>query len=318
MTDKKEEMTRFERVEAAVRGEPVDRIPFSFWYHFLDIPAAERAGRKLAEAEVNFYHTYEPDFLKVMHDIPFDLPAGRKEIESLEEWKRLEVIDPEEGNFGRQLEAIRLILAEVGGEVPVVDTVFNCFAYAERITGGRTMELLRRNAEEFHAGLSRLAESLSLWSEAIVQQGAAGIYLALQGATSEIMSEEEYCREFLPHDRQILERVQDSGRLNLLHLHGTNLHWNIWRNLPFQALSWSANLASPSLQEARRDYSGCIAGGVNEVEIGRYTPEQVKTEIRQAIEATEGRGLIAAPGCAVPTDCPPANLHAFKEAVSSN
>ncbi len=308
-------MTKFERIEATLEGEPVDRLPFSFWYHFLDIPTAERAGERLAQAELEFYRTYEPDCLKVMHDIPYDLPGGAAKIEDLAQWKQLAVIDPETGNFGRQLEALRIIQEEVGDEVPVVDTVFNCFAYAEKITGGKARELFRQNPEEFHIGLGRIAETLSLWAEATIERGAAGIYLALQGASAEVMSEEEYCREFLPYDRQILERVQDAGWLNILHIHGSKIYWDTWRNLPFNALCWSANITPPSFTEARRDYSGCIIGGVNEVEIGRYTPEQVKEEIRQAVAETEGRGLIIAPGCAVPTDCPPENLRVFKEAV---
>ncbi len=38
-----EEMTRTERVMAAVRGEPVDRLPICFWHHFE--PERHRAAR---------------------------------------------------------------------------------------------------------------------------------------------------------------------------------------------------------------------------------------------------------------------------------
>jgi len=309
-------MTKFERLRAALAGEAVDRLPYSFWYHFLDIPLADRAGEKLATAELEFYRAYDPDFLKVMHDIPYDLPEGMGKAETLAEWRCVPVVEPNEGNLGRHLEAIRLILAEIGDEAPVIDTVFNPFAYAEKITGGRTLELLRENPEEFHIGLRRIAETLSLWAETLVRQGAAGIYLAVQGATADVMSEEAYEKDFLPYDRQILEQVEDIAFLNVLHLHGAGLHWKLWERLSFNVLSWSSNLTPPSIAEARKSYSGCIAAGVNEMEIGGYAPQQVKDEIREAIEATGGRGLIVAPGCAVPTDCPPANLHAFKEAVA--
>ncbi|NIM04268.1 MAG: hypothetical protein GTN69_04400 [Armatimonadetes bacterium] len=310
-------MKKLERIQAALSGEPVDRIPFSFWYHFLDIPVEERADEKLAKAELDFYHTYDVDFLKVMHDIPYDLPDGVEKIETIDEWKQLSVIAPDAGNFGRQLNALRMILDEVGPEVPVIDTVFNCLAYADKITGNRALKLHRKSPADFHVGMGRIAETLSLWAEATVQQGCAGIYLALQGASADIMSEEEYKQNFLPYDRQILERVKDSGMLNVLHLHGTNLHWNLWQELPFSVLCWSANLTPPSIAEARQGYEGCIMGGVNEMKIGRYKPAQVRAEIKQAVKATEGRGFILAPGCAVPTDCPPANLHAFKEAVTA-
>jgi uroporphyrinogen decarboxylase len=198
----------------------------------------------------------------------------------------------------------------------VVDTVFNCFAYAEKITGLRTMEFFRENPAAFHEGMSRVAESLARWAETAVKAGAAGIYLAVQGATADIMSEDEYRCEFLPYDRIVLQRIHDAAALNVVHIHSEDIHWRVWDALPFHALSWSSNITPPSIAEARQSYDGCIMAGVNEVAIGGYTPEQVIREIHEAIEATGGRGLIATCGCAVPTDCPPANLHAFKQAVT--
>lgn len=308
-------MTKFDRIEAAINGEEVDRVPFSLWYHFSDIPVSQRAGETLAKAELEFYRTYDPDVLKVMHDIPYELPNGMATVDTLAQWKDLPVLDPEIGNFGQQLRAIQIILEEIGGEAPVIDTVFNPFAYAEKITGGKTLQFLRENADDFHEGMGQVTESLALWTELLVEQGAAGIYLAVQGAVEDLMTEEEYRLNFLPYDLEIMERVQDTAEMNVVHLHGEKLHWNIWEDLPFHALSWSSNITPPSIADARKEYDGCILCGVNETTINSYGPEQVIAEIRAAIAATEGLGYIAAPGCAVPTDCPPANLHAFKQAV---
>ena len=58
-------MNKIERVTSALKGEEVDRPPFSFWYHF---GLQHMAGRKHAEAEVDFYRAYDLDFLKVMSD----------------------------------------------------------------------------------------------------------------------------------------------------------------------------------------------------------------------------------------------------------
>lgn len=307
-------MTKFERVQAVLSEQAPDRAPFSFWYHFTDIPQEERAGEKLAVAELDFYRKYDPDLLKVMHDIPYDLPPGVEKLESLDQAL---VVAPDQGNFGKHLEALRIITGEVGQEVPVVDTIFSCFSYAEKLTGGLTREIMRNNPTDLHAGMKKIATTLADWSEAVVRNGCAGIYYALQGATEGFLSEADYREFFLPYDRIVLERVKNLAMLIVLHLHGEDLHWRLWEALPFNVLSWSSNITPPTIAEGRAHYPGAIIGGVNEVEIGNYTPEQVKAEIRQAILDTDGgRGLIVAPGCAVPTDCPPANLHAFKAAVT--
>jgi len=309
-------MTKAERIKAVLAGTPVDRLPFSFWYHFYDIPATERTGEKLAKAELDFYRTYDPDFLKVMHDVPYDLPEGLSKIDNLEQWRQITPLDPAEGNFGRQLKAIQLILEELGPEVPVIDTIFNPMAYAQKLTGKKALAFWREDPEAFHAGLVKITETLSNWAAATVEQGAAGIYLAIQDAVAGEMTEAEYAQEFLSYDRKILERVQDTAYLNIVHLHGDDIYWNLWPNLPFSALSWSSNLTPPSFAEARKTYTGCLVGGVNEAAIIDYSPEQVKEEIRRAIVDTGGQGLIVAAGCAVPTDCPPANLQAFKELLT--
>ncbi|MBI2162738.1 MAG: uroporphyrinogen decarboxylase, partial [candidate division NC10 bacterium] len=44
-------MTKIERVRAALAGKPVDRPPFSVWYHF---GLQHLPGRALAEAELAF------------------------------------------------------------------------------------------------------------------------------------------------------------------------------------------------------------------------------------------------------------------------
>ena len=52
------EMTKTERVMAAVNGEEVDRIPVCFWHHF----RPEGSGRKMAEATLEFFdYTFDLD-----------------------------------------------------------------------------------------------------------------------------------------------------------------------------------------------------------------------------------------------------------------
>ena len=54
---------QWERVEAAIRGEPVDRAPFGFWMH---VPEIDRDPEKLALFTVDLYRRYRMDYVKVM------------------------------------------------------------------------------------------------------------------------------------------------------------------------------------------------------------------------------------------------------------
>ena len=55
-------MNKRERVDAALRGEPVDRVPISFWGHSY---LKEWSAEGLAEAMLENYRTYDWDYMKV-------------------------------------------------------------------------------------------------------------------------------------------------------------------------------------------------------------------------------------------------------------
>ena len=55
-------MTSKERINAAIAGEPVDRIPASFWRHFYQ---NEDTPRGLADAMLLFQENYKWDFMKI-------------------------------------------------------------------------------------------------------------------------------------------------------------------------------------------------------------------------------------------------------------
>src|SRR5689334_4768157 len=83
-----DDMTKTERVMAAVDGQPVDRIPVCFWHHFQ--PAG--SGRRLAQATLRFFEeTYDLDIIKIMPDLPYPFP--RKSIRDESHWRLLEPMD---------------------------------------------------------------------------------------------------------------------------------------------------------------------------------------------------------------------------------
>ena len=81
-------MTRTERVQAAVNGAEVDRVPVCFWHHF----QPEGSGRAMAEATLRFFDDeFALDIAKVMPDLPYPFP--KKSISSIDDWRLIEPID---------------------------------------------------------------------------------------------------------------------------------------------------------------------------------------------------------------------------------
>lgn len=308
-------MTKRERIMAAINGQPVDRVPYSLWYHFrLDPPA----GEGMALAELDFYRKHDPDLFKVMHDIPYEMPADLPTIAQSEEWRRLPVLDGKSGNFGQQLATVQQIIVEKGDDGPVVDTVFSIFSTAQKLCGKKTLEFLKSDPDALHVGLKRVATSLANYASAVIEAGADGIYLAISGASSDTMDDETYRANFLQYDKQILAAASE-GTVNVLHHHGGGIYPELTLGLSgYQIYCWSDRQAgNPSVREMRIRTTGCLMAGVNEATFGTDSPEQITAQVKDAVQQSGGRAFIAAPGCAVPT--PPAspdeNLRAVRAGV---
>jgi len=303
-----------ERLQAAVEGHSVDRVPVGLWCHF---PLANSSGRALAEAEMDFAKKYDPDFLKVMNDLPLNLPEGMERIENPEDWFKLRPLDPKSGSFGAQLETLRILKQNISPDMPIIDTVSGPFSAANKLCGKRLLAHLDANPEAVRHGLQSIAVSLADYASTWMDAGGDGIFYALDGAQLSRMSEDEYAGVFLPLDRIVLQAAMEKGTFNVLHLHGANLMFDLVHNLPAHVLNWSSRITYPSLGEARGIHTGCIAGGIDETTIDKKSPVDVFDEARRAIAEAGANSFILAPGFAVPTDTPEENLLAVRSAVEA-
>jgi uroporphyrinogen decarboxylase len=322
-------MSKRERLEATIAAEAVDRLAVALWRHW---PGDDQRAEDLARSTLDFQRVFDFDFIKVTPSSNYCLAGwgaesrwvgnqegtrewGQRVIQRAEDWTRLEVQDPTSGLLGEVRRALRSIGQEVGGEVPFIQTIFNPLSQAKNLAGDRLLADLRQHPEALKSGLEIITQTSVRFVEAIRDTGIAGIFLALQHATYDLLTEEEY-REFgRPYDLRILEVVQDSW-FNLLHLHGSNVMFDLVADYPVQAINWHDRETPPSLREAINRFPGLLVGGLRQWEtMLRGTPDQVRSEVRTAIEETGGRRLVIGTGCVTPITSPLGNIRAAREAV---
>jgi uroporphyrinogen decarboxylase len=309
-----EEMSRTERVMAAVRGEPVDRLPVCFWHHF----QPEGSGRALAEATLRFFdETFDLDVAKVMPDLPYPFP--RRSIQTANDWRLLEPIDRDRSRyFTQRAECVQILRDELGFDTPIVVTVFNPLAEALYFAADR--ERFFAHAQEaapvVHEALSVIAENLRAHIRDVIEAGADGVYFALQGCSTAVMPEAKYRELGRPYDLIALQGAAN-GWLNVLHVHGEqDLMFDQVLDYPVQVLSWSDRLAGPSLREARGMTSKCLMGGWHEFgPLSNGPEEKILEEARDAVAQTGGRKFILANGCSVPDETDERWLLAAREVV---
>ncbi len=307
-----DEMTKYERVMAAVNGDEVDRIPVCFWHHF----RPEGSGRKMAEATYSFFaESFDLDILKIMPDIAYPFP--RRSISDPNDWRLLEPLDVDRSRYFTQRAAsIQALREMVGFDVPIIMTVFN--PLSEAMHFATSNELFMQHASEnpsiIHEALATIAENLRAHISDCMDAGADGVFFALQGCTQQAMTREQYMELGRPYDLLSLQGNRN-GWLNVLHVHGDkDLYFEDTLDYPVQVMSWSDRLAGPSLREARSLSSKCLMGGWHEFGALSNGPvEKIQEEAEDALRQTGGRKFILANGCSVPDDTDEKWLRAARE-----
>ncbi len=323
-------MTKRERLQATIRGEQTDRPPVALWRHF---PVDDQDPAELAASTVAFQRQYDFDFIKVTPASSFcirdwgveDTWLGNEEgtreyrhhpVQSPEQWQELSLLVPDQGALGAQLRCLEKILEAVGEEVPVIQTVFNPLAQAKNLVGRQDLlAQLRENPTELRTGLETITDTTVRFIEAARRLGIAGIFLAVQHASWELLSRQEYEEFGEPFDRRLLAAA-DGLWLNVLHLHGNRVMFDLLADYPVQVLNWHDRETPPTLHEGQARFAGAVLGGLRQWDtMLRGTPHEVHLEAKDALEQTGGRRFILGTGCVTPITAPWANLRAARAAV---
>ena len=200
--------------------------------------------------------------------------------------------------------------------MPVIQTVFSPLAPAKNLVGSANLFVhLRQYPDALQLGLKTITESTRRFVEAAIKTGISGIFYAVQHAQFHLLSPSEYQVYGYTYDLKILELAQALW-LNMLHLHGENVMFDLFADCPVGIINWHDRDTFPDLAEGQKRFPGVACGGLQrELTMVLGTPEQVKSEARQAIQATGGRRFILGTGCVVPIIAPRANLLAARRSV---
>ncbi len=327
------EMTHWERVRAAIKGEAVDRVPISLWKHW---PVDDETPEGLAAVTVSWQREYDFDLVKFMPTGTYGIEDWGAEtiyepnyrgvrtvtklgVTDLEQWPKLEQLEVTKGYLGQQIEAIRLTAEALQNSVPILQTVFSPLTTARKLAGDRVFTDLRLHPEVLKEGLQIIAETTARFALESVRAGAHGMFFATQCATYRLLSEAEY-REFGMHyDSMVIDAVRSETEFNLIHAHGEDIMFDLMPSYPVEAINWHDRLTQPSLGEARERFPGLLVGGIKEWQTLLNGPvEAIQAEIREAIAQTNGRNLMIGPGCVIPGHTPLRHVRAAREAIAKN
>lgn len=322
-------ITHKERIEAAIKGDVIDRPPVALWRHF---PVDDQSPEALAEAHLHYQENYDFDLVKVTPASSFCLKDWgvddewvgdtegtrrytRRVIFNPRDWESLPVLESTAPHLAEQLECLRHLRAALGPDTPLLQTIFSPLAQAKNLAGNDLLlEHLRHHPSAVMKGLKTIADSTRRFVEAAAATGIDGIFYAIQHAQRQFLSFEEYKVFGLIFDRETIEPVE-SLWCNMLHLHGQEVHFQLANELTFQIVNWHDRESYPSLTEAQHLYRGVMCGGMRQDTLVFQDRAHVQNEAADALEQTDGKRFILGTGCVVPVIASHGNILTARKSV---
>jgi len=203
-------LTSKERVDRAIKGEDVDRSPFSFWYHFLD---AAKPGEEHARSTLAFHEKFHTDLVKVMSDYPY--PSPKPNGTSCARKRSVSATDSR----------ARKIRDGLGGRAYFVETMFNPWKVAENLSSVEAVRKLQQEKPQaLLDALEIIATSEANHARRSVAAGAAGVFVAIANAQDGYMTQADYAKFSEPFDKLVLDAVR-SAPLNTCTCTATRFTW---------------------------------------------------------------------------------------------
>ncbi|MDR1263237.1 MAG: hypothetical protein LBK46_07085 [Oscillospiraceae bacterium] len=319
-------MDKRTRVLNAFQGKPVDRTPFSFWYHF----GGEKArGEGCVQAEMEYFHRTQVDYMKIMSD-GFGGSQADYGARKASDWVHIKKLGKDSPYFKGQVERCKRINEELKGEALTFYNIFAPFSVMRWPGDDMIMAHLKEDEESTLSGLAVIADECADLAEAVITEGGCtGVYVALQGAEKDRFSVEEYRRMITPSDLAVFNRANAVGGVNIAHLCGwaglpNNLE--VWKDYPAQAFNWAIFIENLSLNDGHKLFGldKTVIGGFDNRKTGLLYKSGTKDEVKAFAQKTvrdyadefgSNERLIIGADCTIPGDVDDTRFPWVKEAL---
>ncbi|HEX9062752.1 MAG TPA: uroporphyrinogen decarboxylase family protein [Clostridia bacterium] len=336
-----EELTPIERLSAYDRGESIDRLPCvpivgntAARVLGVNVSSLRYDGALLARAHIEAYKLFKYDIIRIFTDLftqaeamgarvfcPLDETAYLESpaIEDVSKVDSIMPADPYKSKILKsQLEAIKIVVDEVGKEVSVTGAITCPFTNASFLIGAENIvRLTLRNPELVHKLCSASLETNINYANAIIDAGGAPSLTDAMSSSS-VISPQQFKEFSYPYLKSLIDHIHSRGKKVTLHICGkTNKIWNLMADAGADCISID-NDADLLLAKNKVGERVRIMGNVKPSEIMlQGSREDVKLAVIDCIKKAHDnpKGFIVASGCSLPTETPFDNIKEMMNTV---
>ena len=315
-------MNKKERVQAAIKKQPVDHVPACFSLHF---PREIAFGDAAVKAHLYFYRQTDCDILKIMNE---NLVPAIGEMNSPADWAKVPAYNRHSPFMQQQLDMIKRILDEEGDAYSLATIHGICAStihpleakYGYEPVRRLFVEQMRTDKQPMLDARRRIADAMCDLAQACIEIGCNGVYYAALGAEKHFFTDEEFAEAVEPFDRQILTAIREAGGDIFLHMCKNNLNMQRYRNYQdlCDVVNWGVYEVPFSLEEGRKLFpNATIMGGLANRSgvLVDGTIEELQAAVRKLIADFGSTGFILGADCTLPTDIPVERIRAAAHAA---
>lgn len=328
-------MSKFELIKETFLRNLGEQVPISLWKHH---PELDRTPEGLAQEEIKFHQTYDHDLMKISFhgrypvvdwgcDVVYDgAVSGSTTCESCvisdyTDWETIEPLDVNAGEFGKQIQSVRLIHEYAQDKVPTMATVFDPPMVVDKLCDRKSVNYFEEHPEIMKGVLELITRVMIEFGKATLDAGADGIFLASQHSTFSAVSDDIYKEFIYPYDLKIISALRGKAKFMVVHLHAKEENERIRfdqiaRTPGMDAINWEDQSADLSLRDGKKRSRKAVLGGIDHNGVFRDgTPEDASEQVIEALHAAGLKGTVVAPGCVITVDTPTENIHSVVNAV---
>ena len=314
-------MDKRTRVLNAMDCKPVDRVPVTFYTHFL----SEEAQRDNAvAAQVKWMRDCGMDCLCVETDGYMEYPLENT-VGSLNDWKNLHTLKKDSPYFMGQLDRAKRI-AEAAEDACIFYMLFTPYSVIKHTIGGESKigEFFKADKNVIIDAMKVIEESNFLLADMLKQEtDITGYFVSLQNAEASRFTIAEYNEYLAEWDIRLLNYVNQLSDYNITHMcswAGECNQLELWKEYPYKTVNWSVNIEKDMDFKKARDYfkpGSCLMAGFDNTPNGilyRGSKEEIKEHTKKQLELAGTIGTILCGDCSLQMDQNPTNVKYVIEA----
>jgi uroporphyrinogen decarboxylase len=334
-------MTPAERGAAIAQGKEADRLPCNpniangvARVYGCKISEFNSDPATLARAQIAAYRKFGYDSIRIFTDLfPWAEAMGAKvkfpedntadlEQPAISDASLIDTLEPadprKDGRLPVQLEAMKYLIDEVGGEMGCSAGIVGAFTNAFFLLGvEKVLHLLRKDPESVHK-LCRVS------LETVKAYASAALDLGLTPTISEPMSSctvvsPRHFREFsLPYLKELVDFIKSRGKAAIIHVCGESN--KIWADLADLGIA-GMSIDNVSSLAACKDTIGDKTKILGNVDPGGImysgTPLDVRLRTLECIRDgyDSPKGYVVMSGCSLPVETPFENIQMMLDTV---